>query len=46
MNLSSHTGTCLSYSLFAPILGTYEGCEWIEDPHLDEIYDGKVLVFV
>ena len=24
-------GTCLAYYLFAPILGTYEECELIED---------------
>ena len=39
-------GTCLAYSLFAPILGTYEGCEWIEDPHLVESYDGENVVFI
>ena len=26
--------TCLAYSLFAPILETYEGRELIEVPHL------------
>ena len=39
-------GTCLAYSLSAPILGIYEGCELIVDPHLVESYDGEKVVFV